>query len=253
MSAVRLPSDKEYLMTNVYIASHLGLGDYLICNAIFREVAAKHKKCVIATKRSYVPTVRRMLSDLPNLKVRALPADRAWDLQTTLADSYEARGYEVLRLGFFGDDFFREEEGLGFDRNFYRQAGIDFSERWSGFSVPRTPKREAALMERLAPKSEPFIFLHEDPSRGFIVNREYLTPNLPVITPVHGRGGDFFNYRGIIEAASEIHCIESSFAFFIDSLDVKAELFAHRYARPEATGDIRQVPTYLLNWNLVTN
>ena len=42
-----------------------------------------------------------------------------------------------------------------------------------------------------------------------------------------------FDYYPLIRQATEIHCIESSFAAFIDSIQINGSLFCHRYARPE--------------------
>ncbi len=52
-----------------------------------------------------------------------------------------------------------------------------------------------------------------------------------------------------ILSASEIHCIDSSFALLIDSLviDPSVCLYLHRYARPAVS-----IPTYRLHWEYLT-
>ena len=58
-----------------------------------------------------------------------------------------------------------------------------------------------------------------------------------------------FDYLTILENAKEIHCIESSFLFLIDSFNFKGKLFNHRYARqyPE-----NNTPTLRNKWNILS-
>ena len=68
--------------------------------------------------------------------------------------------------------------------------------------------------------------------------------------PIEKNKFSFFDYLKIIENASEIHCIESSFAALIESLEYSIPKYAHRYARPEAKNDFRHEFTYRSNWHV---
>jgi hypothetical protein len=112
-------------------------------------------------------------------------------------------------------------------------------------------EEEIELFDELGCKKGEYQFLHEDPQRNFLVNRKYLNPNLKVITPNKLlKNSNFFNYGYVLENAAEIHCIESSFAALIESLDIRVPKYAHRYARPEAANDFHHEFTYKSTWNI---
>ena len=46
-----------------------------------------------------------------------------------------------------------------------------------------------------------------------------------------------FDYCYLIENAKEVHTIESSFQFMIDSLELNSENYAHRYPRYLTEGE----------------
>jgi hypothetical protein len=156
----------------------------------------------------------------------------------------------VLGLGSYGNNFF--PTGIRFDHNFYIQAEIDFNKRWNSFLVTRNSTKENHLYNLLNPNQENYIFLHEDSSRGYLIDRDYIPSSMRIITPsADPTKFDIFDYRKIIEKACEIHVIESSFAAYIESLDINVPLFAHRYSRPHASNDFRHEFTYRKKWNII--
>ena len=139
-----------------------------------------------------------------------------------------------------------------FDESFYAQSGLSLELRWNNFVIQRNDIKEQLLYSRLV-VNEPYIFLHEDRSRNFIIDRKLINNKLQIVEPIP-QCDDFsiFDYLKIIENAAEIHVIESSFAHLIESVEVQGERFAHRYARPYVMDDFRQQPTYRHDWNILT-
>ena len=73
-----------------------------------------------------------------------------------------------------------------------------------------------------------------------------------VVEPVKGSSPfSLFDYRRVLEEASELHLIESSFAAFAESINLTQKLYAHRYARGHALYDFRHEFTYRKNWNVL--
>jgi hypothetical protein len=56
------------------------------------------------------------------------------------------------------------------------------------------------------------------------------------------------DYTKVIESATEIHVIESSFAAYVETLSVEMPLYAHRYSRGHALNDFRHEFTYRKPW-----
>jgi hypothetical protein len=160
-------------------------------------------------------------------------------------------GFRSLKLGALGESFMSPNSSLRFDENFYYQARVPFRERWESFSYPRRTAEEDSLVSLAPTHPNGYIFLHEDVSRGYTIDRSLLTSDLPVFTPIAPPSTYFVSdYAKVIENAAEIHVIESSFAALVEGLAPKGKLFAHRYARPEAKGNWRHEFTYQKNWKV---
>lgn len=235
----------------VLVTPHQGLGDHLLCNGLYRQIASRNTRVLITVKRNYYPELSNMLSDVRNISLIKIPNYKSW--KTTRFFQMLARLFriKVLGLGSYGQNFF--PIGVRFDNNFYDQAMIDFRHRWDSFSVPRRIEKELEIFDILGCVESDYIFLHEDDSRNFVIDRALLPKGYRVITPLPPKNGiNLVDYRLVIERAFQIHVIESSFAAFIESIPTKNSLFAHRYARHHALNDFRHEFTYRKNWTILT-
>jgi hypothetical protein len=71
------------------------------------------------------------------------------------------------------------------------------------------------LYKKLNPNDEPYVFLHDVPSRGYTIDRNnFLDSELLVIE--NDPSENIFHYSNILKKAKEIHCIESSFKTLVD-------------------------------------
>ncbi len=208
---------------NLLIHHHLGLGDHLICNALVRHLALKHGDIGLFAYRRNVASVAFMYRDDPRISV--MPVDSDAHASTFAASS----AIPALRIGF---------EHLGcsgrsFAEDFYAQLSLDYRMRFEAFHFRRDFERERALFERLVGGAERHIFLHEDRTRGFAIDRANIASRLPIVVPEIGITDNIFDYVGIVEKAEEIHLIDSAFLSLVDSIRIHAtRLVYHRYARP---------------------
>ncbi len=234
----------------VLITPHQGLGDHLLCNGIYRHISARTNRVFITVKRNYHNELSNMLSDLSNISLIKMPNYKSWKTTRILQLFAKIIGVKVVGLGSYGSGFF--PQGVRFDNNFYNQAGVDFNNRWDAFGVPRNPERESQLFKLLGCQKGKYIFLHEDSSRNFVINREYLPDDIDIISPLPNKENYFLvDYRLVIEQAFQVHVIESSFAAFIESIPTDMPLFAHRYARHHALHDFRHEFTYKKSWKIL--
>jgi hypothetical protein len=235
----------------IYISGQQGLGDHLLCNGIYREYASKYVLCIVAVTREYEQTIKRMLSDVANIRIASYP-DKYFNAYSLAHEKIlkKIEGFDVLMLGSLGEDFF-VDPNLRLDAQYYKRANLDLDLRWSNFNYSRNREKERQMFEYFGCKDSDYIFLHEDESRNFLVRRDLIPSNIKIIKPdISLKEFDFFDYTMVIENAKEIHCIESSFAAFIESLPLDVPKFAHRYARPEAKNDFRHEFTYRSSWNI---
>lgn len=213
---------------------HLGLGDHLISNAIVRHLAKDREKVLVLCKERNAPSVEFMFRDLAN--VTPIPKLEEADAKAWV-DQYEHGGGDVLRNGIYGQFF----TFTNWDRCMYRQAKVPFYWKWSKFFVAKTDAPE------ITPPDGEYAFVHDDPVRGFTLDRNLI--GCPIqISP--SNAGHIFQWRNVIENASEIHCIDSSFANLVDLLpieDFKTRRFVlHLYARPGANP-----PTWGKVWDIL--
>jgi hypothetical protein len=236
-------------LDRIYILGHLGLGDHIICNGLYREYYKKFNQCLMPVRKSNYWSVRQMLSDLKNFILLPIPD---FLCTTYIFESHEKillrAGYKILKLGYYGKNFLNNENSK-FAESFYDQAGIDFSKRWESFYCPRNIENEKKLFELYKCEENKYIFLHEDLERNYLIKRDLINSKFKVISPdPRLTSFNFFDYRYLIENAAEVHCMESSFWAFIESINIKGKKFAHRYARHEATVRYSHETSFKSNW-----
>lgn len=235
----------------ILVEHHLGLGDHLVCNGLYRKLSEKHSLVLFVVSGHNYASVKTMLRGVRNVIILPPANLNPVRLQSALRRLFEILGLETLSLGFFGQGFLTKSELTKFDQNFYLQAGFTFDNRWTKFSFPRNLNREEKVFARYGVKPQSYIFLHEDTERGFIIDRTRITSDLPVVSPQNVDSIGFFDYALLIEQAAELHCIESSFAALIEGMDLHQPKFAHRYARPEAITNPRYEFTYRSDWEIL--
>lgn len=230
----------------LYIYHHLGLGDHIICAGIVREYAKRYDYVYLFVKQHNKLTVNSIYYYDNNIVTVPLPSDTA-----------DARAVEIINHGNkqtlvvgFGDLNTVEP----FDQQFYKLAGVDFSKRWSKFNYYRNEISELALLDKLLPKERPvapFALRHHDVMRGYIIHEEKFTPGLPVVDLPHLPGYSMTDYLALAACASEIHVIDSSFMFLLDSVSIcekEPPLYIHRYSRQNVDWNL---PTLKKNWTIL--
>lgn len=214
-------------MTTLFVLWHLGLGDAILCNGLVRTLAGKRKRLALPVKDRNLASVSAMFSDLDNISIVPVKDD---DDAVALAKEYPS-----LRLGLFSK---KGCEFKAWDRQFYEQAGVEFEMRWKAFALP-CPLPELPI----APA--PYAFVHDDEKRGYAVKRglpEHLSIQRPKLTK------SIFDHLPLLRQASEIHCIDSSFALLADSIPCQAKRYClHAYARTGPSA----LPAYRKPWEIL--
>lgn len=218
----------EKVKSRVLLDFHHGMGDEIICNGLVREYCKRYKEVgIFCIARNY-PSVSFMYRDLTNLRIHVVESHAA---------RVRFRFLNLFRLGEnrYDDiraiDAYDEECGIRFERQVYGRFDVPLEKKWDSFSVVRDPEREEALFKKLN-LSEPYQFVHDD--TRFPLDRTYISQTLPVFQPVRDLTDNIFDYCTLIEHATEIHVVDSSFIVLIDCLPYvndQQRLFKHHYAR----------------------
>jgi len=234
-------------MKSIIIYHHLGLGDHFMCHGIIREYAKQYSHVgVFALERNY-PTTAFMFRDLPNVRViegNDVTAKKYIAEGTTIFPDFTYD--EALILGF---EHLDRNSGVLLENQFYTRAKVDIHKKWDNFHVERDLKKEQGLFDQYAPKT-PYVFLHEDTLRSYLIERKLIPTQYTIFTPNPQMTANAFDLCTIIERASEIHVIDSSFMFMIDCLSYSnpsQKLFVHRYSRENEDW---KLPTLRKPWHV---
>jgi len=229
-------SEKE-----LYIHHHLGLGDHLDCNGMVRyflkTMENVERICVFA-KSKYYNLIKHMYRDDPSIVVLEVGNDSEHRDVFKFIDNNGISRDKLIRVGHENYPWGKEKElGMGCAEIFYKQVDLDYSKRFDEFYFDREQDEEQRVYDKLNPKDEEYVFVHDDPARGFKINDERIFElngkNIKIIK--NDMDENLFHFCKILENAKQIHCMESCFRSLVETLDIKGELYFHNF-REGASG-----------------
>jgi len=239
---------------SIYILHHQGLGDHILCNGIVRISAQNYKKVFVFVKPQYFLNVSFMFRDLINVfLIQMLPSDIKFFMQLNPQNKY-------LVLGFTPEYFrFINEGRQPLDVAFYHFANISLEEKWNSFKLIRDIEKEKNVFYNVLGlnDNDDYIFIHEDSTRNFILNRSYIPESKKRIRAEDFKNVGIFDFLYTIEKAKEVHVMASAFYCLIDTMQIQSnKLVLHDYANTAmgvdtigegSAGFIK----YKLNWNRI--
>lgn len=225
----------ENFGTMLYVFPNLEMGDNIVLNGLCRFLARREEHVKWVARRTYAEDIARMFSDLPNVEVidgydypeaRAIPCDRA------------------LRLGFFGPEGVNWRT-VQWDEEFYRQAGVDFEERWAACNFP------ADMLPPLGIPSSGCRLVHQVVERDFVLRPGLIPRGARYIT----KAGSFWDWLVPICCAAEFHCVDSSYLNLAESLYAagylrNTKLVFHAYSKIAKHGSVP--PVLRAPWEVLT-
>jgi hypothetical protein len=223
---------------NLYLCTHYGFGDYVICYGLVKELSKKYDKVILF--------VRKHLSDLHIENVSRLYSS----IKNVMINTDDPKIYpDVMYIGW--DKFFKAIENdttIQCQKYFYDQAGVPLNLLWDNFYFKRDLNKEKEIFYELGLKEwEEYIFLHDDPSRNYIIDRKYI-PDIRVIHLADYPKISILDTLYLIEQAKEVHMSNTGLVSFVDQMNIKhSNLNYHKYTRPLAF----EQPILRLNWKII--
>lgn len=227
-----------------YIYHHLGLGDHIICNGLVRTLINKDDEYKMFVKPHNLTTVVSMYSDLKNLSF--LTGDDFY-AKNFIKDN-NLKSHNLIIAGFN-----RHPQSKEFDDSFYLQNNVPFVNRWEKFHCNRNLKNEIELFKKYNIKEGEYVFLHDDLSRNFEIDRnKIVNKDLKIITPVKGMTDNVFDYCYLMQNSVESHFIDSSFKLIFDSLKLRNNnIFYHINLKNGIIKDISTKSQSILNFKII--
>tara|TARA_B110001450_G_C17614431_1_gene478646 strand:- start:313 stop:987 length:675 start_codon:yes stop_codon:yes gene_type:complete len=134
-----------------------------------------------------------------------------------------------------GHDFYQATFNLNLDKDnpwpcdlvFYKQFNIPFNFRFTKSFWKRDKKKELKVFKKLVGSKKKYAFVHDDPKRNLNINNKRISSDLKIIR--NDTKYQIFDYAMILENATELHLMESSFRQMAETLKFKkTKLFLYK-------------------------
>jgi hypothetical protein len=211
-----------------------------ILNGMVRVACSQASEVLMFVKKAYINSLRNLFGDLRNLRLKFV--DEVHELYAQdaklLRDATEA-GYELLRIGVHTAEDWRALDPA-WSRALYRQIGLDPKCMHTEFRAQRDTAKEDAMLRTVRNfVGDVYVVLHDDPDRGFVVDRSHLPANVPVVHVDDPRWKtcNIFDYVAVIDNAMEFHGFDSAFMYLASYLDLCRRKVCHAYVRECCTLD----------------
>ncbi len=229
----------------VYIYTHQGLGDQIICNGLIRESAKKFGQVVIFSKQQYFNTIRFMYRDLNNVQIIPF-VDEPHQVPDLLSSLPGPNDY-IAKIGF---DKIKPDGP--FDEQFYKLSGLSFDKKWTSFRIQQNITAEKEISTFLNPNNKDYIFVHEDKKRSYCIKEENLPTGIKIVKPLLNLTDNIFNYIDIIQNAKQVHCIDSAFLNLTELIFTeKPTLFFHKYSKYSNADKPVDTPVLRKQWKII--
>jgi hypothetical protein len=125
-------------------------------------------------------------------------------------------------------DLWLRDTGIDQYQRIYQHFGIPYSERWDSSPVLKACEKVEQIP---VPDVGPYKFMHDDQDRGYRIDLAKVQDGTPIYVPKVVEGRSILAYKDLLENATKIHVIDSSFYHLTEQLNPRGRLFFHRYAR----------------------
>lgn len=212
-------------MSLKYIHHHLGLGDHIICNGMVRHFCKKYDNIVLFCYTHYYDNVSYMYRDLSNLEIFNFDVEED---AIRFVENNKTVKNNLIKPGFENLDSCLDR--MTFDEAFYHLAGLDFQIRFDEFYFERDLEKEDEVCRTLNPNDEKYIFVLDDPKRGYNIDMSKVTNEYKVIR--NDYQFKMFDYIKLLENAEEIHMMQTGFLDMVNSYKMdKPKIYRHNYVR----------------------
>lgn len=225
------------LYENIFFDGCVGLGDAIVMNAIVHKYARNCDKLYYPSSPQFLDTLTCLYRDYPNIEV--------WRFYNPLQEEIFVETNHLFRVrstGLITSEIHRigcepERIQVHWPQQIYENFDIPFKERYLGFKMPKHIEGCEELYQTLTQGDDDYVLVHRyasDHPTGIPIDipgfrAQKGLPPKKIIEIQEGQTTNMLQYKTLIERASEIHCIPSSFFNLVDSMitDIPAVAFFH--------------------------
>ena len=214
---------KKYKNQEIILYPHLGLGDMIICNGLVNKLSNFFSKINLVVDSKFTNQAKYLYKNKPSIEIISEAPVEVNNLDDYVVSYALKKNLKILRVS-------QMNTGKPFYHEFYKSVGLPYKISYKEFKMPEDKDLQDELKTHLIsvynadPKN--YSVVHRDSS-----NKSYelkiKSRNMIFVEEKSDLFKNIFLYKKIIEEASEIHCINSSFLHLVDRVDTKAKLYYH--------------------------
>lgn len=240
--------------------SHMGLGDIILLLPAIMHYASISKLLYVFCKDIYISTILPFLIEYKNIKIISVDSKlNQIDCETFMHNEVQnlLKIYKTISIYVSGGYNQNYNEFVDFPIHFYKDLYLDFHETLAKFNIINTLNSQQ-LYAKIAQLNKPYIFLHTSASNLDIeldintstIDVILINPEKNMYSPDHifykvaqeclrvNNNYTLIDYKLLIENATELHLIDSSyfcFAALCKSIKPLIKIVYSRYQQPFST------------------
>ena len=222
----------------LFFDSSVGLGDALVMNAIVHNYARTCEKLYYPARGEFFETIKCLYQDFPNIEVwRFYGTEQEEIFLSTNPDVVKIKSMPLVTSEIDRKGCEIERIQVHWPQQIYENFDIPFKMRYLDFHMPKHIEGQDELYDRLTEGENDYVLVHKfasDHPEGIPIDipsfiRSRGGVDKKIIEIRSGQTSNMLQYKKLIENASEIHCIASSFFNLVDSMvdDTKGRLIFH--------------------------
>ena len=236
------------MLKTLIVHQHMGLGDHIDCNGLVRILADQFNFVELFVKKHNYESVQRMYRDNSKIRLIVLTLDGLDDEYQQVKQYVRNRKstpfhrYDFVQIGHKNYPK-KPSPSVNCREYFYQQFDLNLEDLKQSFYYQRDLNDEVRVLEKLNPHNEPFAFVHDDPKRGFVIPDAVAKQGLKILR--NDLSENIFSYLKVLEQATEIHCMESSFKSLTELFPTNGKLYFHDFRGHPLSKTFK-------NWNTVS-
>lgn len=220
------------IFDKLFFISPMDLGDYFVQCGIINYYADRTNVLHLPVKHHNYETLFTLFQDHPNIRVIPITYEEQHEYIRVHGLSRITNDWTLVIKDING-----HPAALLWDEQIYTHFELPFSMRYSNFRLPKYIPGSQELYDQLY-NNRPYILVHRRTGHhptGIGINIDYfrksigLSEDVDIIEVEPGITPNMMHYMKLIENASEIHCVNSSFFCLVDSIHklVSGRLYFH--------------------------
>jgi hypothetical protein len=226
------------ILNRLFFCGAMSLGDAFVYYPISRIVARTTEKMYLPCRREYFDTLSSLYADESNIEVVGFDSPLHENEFIKLHNLTRIESPPIYPTMVHRDNPPRYvQSSVNWDRQIYEYFDILYSQRYREFVLPKHIPGSRELYQQLTGGVTDYVLWNQqtgDHKNGMGIDLEGFRqasnmPNMKIIEVNIGTTNNMMHYIDLIKNAKEIHCVNTSFFWLVDSVfnSTDARLFYH--------------------------